>query len=68
MINLSTTKGAFTVNEFLIWACIGRTKFYEELRNGNIKIRKLGAKTLILRKDAEAWLESLPEGGINGPS
>ena len=54
-------KGAFTVNEFLVWASIGRTKFYEELKNENIKIKKLGAKTLILRKDAEAWLEALPE-------
>jgi len=52
--------GAFTLNEFLKWASIGRTKAYQEIEAGRLKIRKLGRKTLILRKDAEAWLDSLP--------
>ena len=52
--------GAFTLNEFLTWARIGRTKAYQEVEAGRLKIRKLGRKTLILRKDAEVWLESLP--------
>ena len=53
--------GALTLNEFLAWARIGRTKAYEEIDAGRLKIRKLGRKTLILRTDAEAWLEALPE-------
>lgn len=52
--------GAFTLIEFLTWARIGRTKAYEEIDAGRLKIRKLGRKTLILRTDAEAWLENLP--------
>ena len=60
-MSTNINKGAFTVSEFLVWASIGRTKFYDELRDGNIRIRKLGSKTLILREDAEAWLEALPE-------
>jgi len=52
---------AFTVQEFLIWARMGRNKFYDEVNEGNIKIRKLGRKTLILKTDAMAWLNALPE-------
>ena len=54
------TNAAFTLTEFLNWARIGRTKAYEKIDAGRLKIRKLGRKTLILRKDAEAWLENLP--------
>ena len=53
--------GAFTVNEFLSWAKIGRTKFYQEVESGALTTRKLGRKTLILRSDAQAWLDSLPK-------
>lgn len=54
-----TQTGAFTVNEFLIWARISRTKFYQEVAAGKIPIRKLGKKTLIKRADAENWLDGL---------
>lgn len=57
----NTSSGAFTVEEFLGWARIGRTKLYQEINEGRLKPRKLGRKTLILRADAEAWLNSLPE-------
>ena len=55
------THGAFTLNEFLAWARIGRTKAYQEIEAGRLKVRKLGRKTLIRRVDADAWLENLPE-------
>ena len=54
---------ALTLSEFLEWASIGRTKVYQEIDAGRFKIKKLGRKTLILRKDAISWLESLPDGG-----
>jgi hypothetical protein len=54
------TGGAMTVSEFCRWACLGRTKMYAEVKAGRIKLRKIGAKTVILRSDAEAWLHSLP--------
>jgi len=60
MTNNSDT-GAFTVEEFLSWARISRTKLYEEIKEQRITPRKLGRKTLILRTDAEAWLNNLPE-------
>lgn len=60
MVNTNES-GALTVNEFLAWAKIGRTKFYEEVKENRIKPRRLGRKVLILRADAETWLNSLPE-------
>ena len=52
--------GAFTVKEFLAWSRISRTKFYEEVSAGHIPLRKLGKRSLILRSDAENWLNKLP--------
>ena len=39
--------GALSVNEFLAWASISRTKFYEQVASGKIETRKLGKKTLV---------------------
>jgi hypothetical protein len=54
------TGGAMSVDEFCRWACIGKTKAYAEAKAGRLKMRKIGAKTVILRADAEQWLRSLP--------
>ena len=51
---------AFTVKEFLSWARISHTKFYDEVGNGRIVPRKCGKRTLVLRTDAEEWLNNLP--------
>ena len=55
-----TSSGAMSVGEFCKWACIGRTKAYAEAKAGRLIFRKIGAKTIILRADAEGWLRSLP--------
>ena len=41
---------------------LGRTKFFELIREGKLRARKVGRRTLILRSDLEAFLASLPEG------
>ena len=58
-----TQTAAFTIEEFMRWSRLGRTKTYSLLNDPDsiLKCKKVGRKTLILRKDAEAWLESLPE-------
>ena len=56
-----TTKGAMSVEEFLQWASIGRSKFYEEVKTSRLKMRKIGRKSVITMHDAEAWLNALPE-------
>lgn len=59
---LDQSTGAMTVNEFLAWAKIGRTKFYQEVSEGRIVLRKIGTKSLIIHDDAKAWLHALPKG------
>ena len=53
--------GAFTVNAFCEWASIGRSKFYQEVQEGRLRLRKIGRKSVVTVADAEAWLASLPE-------
>ena len=45
--NAAASTGAMTVAEFLSWARIGRTTFYREAAAGRIKLRKIGAKTVV---------------------
>jgi hypothetical protein len=55
-------RGALTVDEFCGWASIGRSKFYQEVTEGRIRLRKVGRKSVVVVADARAWLESLPDG------
>ena len=58
---MTTNKnGAMTVLEFLSWARISRTTFYKEVSEGRIPLKKVGKRSLVLVRDAEAWLEGLP--------
>jgi hypothetical protein len=52
--------GAMTVSQFCRWANIGRTKLYSEVAARRITLRKLGNKSLVLRAEAERWLNALP--------
>jgi hypothetical protein len=55
--------GAMTIAEFCAWARIGRTMAYAEIKAGRLVLRKAGAKSLVTRDAAEAWLRSLPVSG-----
>jgi hypothetical protein len=59
-VDQTTVGGAMSIAEFCRWACIGRTKAYSLFKAGHIRPRKLGAKTIVLRADAEKWLSGLP--------
>jgi excisionase family DNA binding protein len=39
---------------------VGRTLIYDEIREGRLRIRKVGRRTLILHSDLQAWLDQLP--------
>jgi hypothetical protein len=63
-LNRSTVPGgAMTIAEFCAWARIGRTMAYAEVKAGRLQLRKAGAKSLVTREAAEAWLRSLPVVG-----
>src|SRR5215471_7863003 len=55
-----STREAFAVREFCARYGICRQTFYDEVKRGRIKAKKLGKKTVILRSDAENWAASLP--------
>jgi excisionase family DNA binding protein len=59
-MDYSSTREAFGVREFCARYGICRQTFYNEVKRGRIKVKKLGRKTLILRADAENWAASLP--------
>ncbi len=51
---------AITVEEAAKAAGVGRTTIFMELRNGRLKGRKVGRRTVISVEDLNAWLTSLP--------
>ena len=55
------TKACMSIPEFLHWGNLSRTKFYSEVKEGRIKMRKVGRKSVVTIRDAEEWLANLPE-------
>ena len=49
-----------SVSEACRVAGIGRTKIYEAIANGDLKARKFGKRTPILRTELQGFLASLP--------
>jgi hypothetical protein len=54
------TKRGLSVKEFLGEYGIGLTHFYKEVNEGRLRVRKVGRRTIVVRDDAESWLQSLP--------
>ncbi len=51
-----------TLPEFCGRHSISRTAAYREIRDGRLRVTKVGRRTLIARSDAEAWLNVLRSG------
>ena len=49
-----------SIPEACAMAGIGRTKIYQAITDGALKARKCGKRTLVLRDDLRAFLQSLP--------
>ena len=52
-------KLALSIPEVLARIPIRRTRLYEELREGRLRHKKVGSRTLILAADLDAWLANL---------
>jgi excisionase family DNA binding protein len=63
MSDKSTTTAAYTVAEALVRLSLSRDTFYKLIREGRLRARKVGRKTLVLDSDLRAFLESLPRLG-----
>jgi excisionase family DNA binding protein len=53
-------KLAFSVAEAAVHADLCRDNIYRAIRDGDLRARKAGRRTLILRTDLEAYLQNLP--------
>jgi len=51
---------AFSIIDAARAAGVGRSTIYENINSGALKARKAGRRTLILRADLQAWLDSFP--------
>lgn len=56
-------KMAYTIAEFCEAFGVGKSLMFEEIAAGKLRTKKAGRRTLILAKDAIAWVEALPDGG-----
>jgi excisionase family DNA binding protein len=52
-------KAAYSVNETLQLLSIGRTSLYEAVKRGDLKLVKLGKKSLVYAADIAAFLAQL---------
>lgn len=52
-------KDMLNIKEFLALYPISRRVFYLEVKKKKLKIRKLGRRTYILKKDADIWMDLL---------
>ena len=60
MISQTVQREGLSVSEACAMAGIGRTKLYQAITEGNLKARKCGKRTLVLRDDLRDFLASLP--------
>ncbi len=51
---------ALSVEKACALSSLGRTKFYQLLKENKIVARKCGRRTIILKSDLESFLRSLP--------
>lgn len=58
--SLMIEKPAYNIQEVLTFHPAGRTKLYEDIKEGRLKARKIGDRTVILHKDYMAYLDALP--------
>jgi hypothetical protein len=58
--NAEVGTGALSVADFCRMYDVGQTFTYQQIKDGTLRAVKAGGRTLILRRDAEAWALALP--------
>jgi excisionase family DNA binding protein len=54
-------KLGLTVPEAAALSSLGQTSLYKAIREGRLRIRKYGTRTIITRSDLASFLENLPD-------
>jgi excisionase family DNA binding protein len=55
---MEPTPLAYSIAEACALTSVGRTTLYTAIKNGDLKIHKVGRRTLITANDLVAWLDS----------
>jgi excisionase family DNA binding protein len=55
-------KLGLTVPEAAVLSSLGLTSVYKAIREGRLRTRKYGTRTIITRADLASFLENLPDG------
>jgi excisionase family DNA binding protein len=62
MLRPTMEKLGFTVPEAAALSSLGQTSIYKAIREGQLRIRKYGTRTIIARADLASFLENLSNG------
>jgi excisionase family DNA binding protein len=60
LIPIGEYKLSYTIKEVCKYVGVGHSTLYKVIGNRKLRTVKLGNKTLILAKDLQEWLDSLP--------
>ena len=61
MLRPTMEKLGLTVPEAATLSSLGQTSIYKAIREGRLRIRKYGTRTIITRADLASFLENLPD-------
>jgi excisionase family DNA binding protein len=53
---------AFTIEQAAQVSSLGQTSIYQAIKEGHLKKRKFGTRTIVMRTDLQNFLDELPEG------
>lgn len=56
-------KLAYSIEDAIKAASVGRSLLYSEISAGHLRVRKIGRRTVILREDLTEWLRSKASRG-----
>lgn len=56
---------SYSIQEVSDLVGLGKTKIYAAIKSGELKARKYGKRTLVLKQDVEAFLNNLPRSNQN---
>jgi excisionase family DNA binding protein len=61
MLRPTMEKLGLTVPEAAALSSLGQTSIYKAIKEGRLRIRKYGTRTIITRTDLASFLENLPD-------
>jgi excisionase family DNA binding protein len=62
-VHIPTGRAAFSVPEIMVQIGLSRDNVYRLIREGRLKARKVGRRTLVTNTDLQEFLQALPTLG-----